>query len=352
MISRREFIRRSFGSALGVAGSSVLAACAPVLPTPAPSVATSPIPAPIETPVAPATATRVVSVTTSAAPVATMTATPILPAAGEPYLVVVRGASPAALVRAAIDSLGGIKKFVKPGNDVILKPNICNAPNSFEYASTTNPEVMAELVKMCLEAGAKRVRAMDLPINATPLEAYKRSGIREAVEKAGGEMEIMSAAKYVMTSFPATARDIKSLKIYQDILTADVVINVPIAKHHSSARLTLSRKAMMGLILDRNTIHTRLGQRIADLNTVIKPTLNIIDGVRVLMDHGPTGGNLKDVKLANTLIASHDPVAADAYAAQILFNKKPEDIDYIKYGAEMGIGRFDFNNLQIKQVTV
>jgi uncharacterized protein (DUF362 family) len=111
-------------------------------------------------------------------------------------------------------------------------------------------------------------------------------------------------------------------------------------------------KAMMGLILDRNTIHTRLAQRIADLNTVIKPTLNIIDGVRVLMDHGPTGGNLKDVKLANTLIASHDPVAADAYAAQIFFDKKPEDIEYIKFGAEMGIGRYDFNNLVIKQVTV
>jgi uncharacterized protein (DUF362 family) len=135
-------------------------------------------------------------------------------------------------------------------------------------------------------------------------------------------------------------------------MKADVVINVPIAKHHGSARLTLALKGLMGIVQDRNSIHFALDQRIADLNTVIKPTLNIIDGVRVLMNHGPTGGNLNDVKMANTLIASHDPVATDAYAAQIFFSQKPQDIGYVKIGAEMGLGRYDFDKVRIKEVTV
>ncbi len=280
-----------------------------------------------------------------------MTATPIPPSAGELYLVVVRGTSPAKITRAAIDALGGISKFVKTGNDVILKPNICNAQNGPEYASTTNPEVVAELVKLCLEAGAKRVRVMDQPFSGTAVEAYKRSGIRDAVEKVGGLMEIMANAKYVSVDFPS-GRDIKSWKVYQDILKADVVINVPIAKHHGSAKVTLSMKGLMGVINNRNDIHTALDQRIADLSTVIKPTLNIIDAVRVLTKNGPTGGSLDFVQQANTIIVSHDPVAADGYATQLFFKKKPEDIGYIKFGAEMGLGRYDFNNLRIKEMSV
>jgi len=242
-------------------------------------------------------------------------------------------------------------KFVKPGNDVILKPNICNAQNTFEYASTTNPEVLAELVKMCLEAGAKRVRIMDQPFSGTANIAYQRSGIKDAVEKAGGVMEIMANAKYVNVDFPSTSRDLRSQKIYQDILKADVVINVPIAKNHGSAQVTLSMKGLMGVIQNRNDIHTALDQRIADLSTVIKPTLNIIDAVRVLTKNGPTGGSLDYVMMANTIIASADPVAADGYATQLFFKKKPEQIGYIKYGAEMGLGTYDFAKMKIKEVT-
>ncbi len=356
MISRREFIRRSILYALAIASGNALVSCSQPAPTATPIPPTAaPTAAPPAT-VAQSTTTRVVSATIAPAPSTiaqgAMTATPSAPAAGEPYLAVARGARPAAITRAVVDALGGIKKFVKPGNDVIIKPNICNAQNGPEYASTTNPEVVAELVKLCLEAGAKRVRVMDQPFSGTANIAYVKSGIRDAVEKVGGEMELMNSAKYVAVNFPATARDIKSWKIYQDILKADVVINVPIAKHHGSARLTLAMKGLMGVITNPGGIHTALDQRIADLSTVIKPTLNIVDGVRVLMNHGPTGGNLKDVKIANTLIASFDPVAVDAYAAQIFFSKKPQDIAYIKFGAEMGLGRYDFGNLRVKEVAV
>ena len=348
MFSRREFIRRSILYALAISGGNALAGCSQPVRTSTPLL---PIAAPTATALAQPTvaATRVTSATVTPAPV--MTATPGVPVAGEPYLAVARGASPAAITRAVVDALGGISKFVKAGNDVIIKPNICNAQNGPEYASTTNPEVVAELVKMCLEAGAKRVRVMDQPFSGTAVVGYVKSGIREAVEKVGGQMELMASNKYVAVEFPG-ARSLKSNKVYQDILKADVVINVPIAKHHGSAQLTLAMKGLMGVVQDRNSIHLALDQRIADLSTVIKPTLNIIDGVRVLMNHGPTGGNLRDVKMANTLLASCDPVAADAYATQLFFDKKPQDIDYIKIAAEMGLGRYDFSNLRIKEVTV
>jgi uncharacterized protein (DUF362 family) len=210
--------------------------------------------------------------------------------------------------------------------------------------------VLAALVKLCLEAGAKRVRVMDQPFSGTAAEGYKVSGIRDAVERAGGQMEIMASAKYAPLNFP-NGRDLKAAKVYQDILKADVVINVPIAKHHGSAQVTLSMKGLMGVILNRNDIHTALDQRIADLSTAIKPTLNIIDAVRVLTKNGPTGGSLDYVMQANTLIVSHDPVAADAYATQLFFKKKPQDIGYIRIGADMGLGRYDFTNLRVKEVT-
>lgn len=351
MLSRREFIRRSILYSLAIASGNALTSCSQPAPTATPippTAAASPTAAPaLAQPTA--TVTRVTGATI--VPVPTMTATPVAPVAGEPYLTVARGASPAAITRAVVDALGGIAKFVKAGNDVIIKPNICNAPNSFEYASTTNPEVVAELVKMCLEIGAKRVRVMDQPISTSAVEGYRKSGIRDAVEKVGGQMEVMVSSRFRAVDLPK-GRSLKSTKVYEDILNADVVINVPIAKHHGSARLTLAMKGLMGVIQDRQAIHLALDQRIADLNTVIKPTLHIVDGVRVLMNHGPTGGNLNDVKIANTIIASHDPVATDAYAAQIFFGKTPQDIPYIKFGAEMGLGRYDFANLRVKEVTV
>ena len=352
MLSRREFIRQSILYALALAGGSAISSCSPnptgtpVPPTTAPtSVPTSSVASSVSS-----SASSVVSSVAKIATATPMVATPVAPVSGEAYLAIARGSSPAAITRAVVDALGGIGKFVKAGNDVIIKPNICNAQNTFEYASTTNPEVVAELVKMCLEAGAKRVRIMDQPFSGTANIAYQRSGIKDAVEKVGGVMEIMANAKYVNVDFPTSSRDLRSLKIYQDIMKADVVINVPIAKHHGSAQLTLSMKGLMGIIQDRNTIHTALDQRIADLSTAIKPTLNIIDAVRVLTRNGPTGGSLSYVQMANTMIASVDPVAADGYAAQLLFKRKPQDIGYIKYGAEMGLGTYDFAKMAIKEV--
>jgi uncharacterized protein (DUF362 family) len=264
------------------------------------------------------------------------------------YLSVARGNDPTAITRAALSAIGGMGRFVSRGDDVIVKPNICVDYRSPEYGATTNPDVVAALVEECFGAGAKRVRVMDLPFGGAPESAYAHSGIAAAVAAAGGEMEVMNRAKFREVEIPE-GRDITRWPVYQDVLTTDVLIDVPIAKHHSLARLSLAGKNLMGVILDRGGIHKNLGQRVADLVSLVRPTLTVVDAVRTLMAHGPTGGNLDDVRLTDTVIASHDIVAADAYAAT-LFSLTGEDIDYVRAAADMGLGTLDLEAIKIEEV--
>jgi uncharacterized protein (DUF362 family) len=239
---------------------------------------------------------------------------------------------------------------VKKGANVIIKPNICVDYHTYEYAATTNPFVVGTLVKLCLGAGAKRVRVMDTPFGGRAETAYVRSGIAEAVAAAGGEMEIMNRNKYVETPIPR-GKDLKKWSIYRDVLDADVVINVPIAKHHSLARLTLGGKNFLGVIQRPGLMHINMGQRVADLVSLIQPTLTVVDAVRILRNHGPSGGSLDDVQQMNTVIASHDIVAADSYAAT-LFGMKGSDISYIKASAAMGLGTMDLDSIRIEEINL
>jgi len=164
-------------------------------------------------------------------------------------------------------------------------------------------------------------------------------------------MEEMSAIKYRQADIPE-GRDIKEWQfVYGDILDTDVFINVPIAKHHNLARLTLGMKNLLGVILERNKIHINLAQRIADLTSLVRPTLTVVDSVRILMNHGPASGNLDDVKLTNTVIASHDIVAADAYAAT-LFGLTGADVPATRAGAAMGLGTMDLSGIKVEEISV
>ena len=270
--------------------------------------------------------------------------------ADRPELTVVRGADPAEITRRAIAALGGIEQFVSQGDEVVIKPNICVDYNPPEFAATTNPMVVATLVRLCLGAGARRVRVMDNPFGGTPESAYEVSGIAQAVGAAGGEMVVMHSAKYVKAEIPEGV-DINAWEFYKDVLTADVLINVPIAKHHSLARLTLGMKNLLGVITHPGRIHSNLGQRIADLSSLVRPTLTVVDAVRILMNHGPTGGNLEDVKRANTVIASRDFVAADAQAAT-LFDLTGADISYIQAAAAMGLGTMALDSVKIEELSL
>jgi uncharacterized protein (DUF362 family) len=163
-------------------------------------------------------------------------------------------------------------------------------------------------------------------------------------------MVVMSGLKFIETDIPRGV-DLKSARIYDDVVNADVLINVPIAKHHGLALLTLAMKNMMGVIYNRPMMHANLGQRLADLNSRVRSNLVIVDAVRMLMDHGPSGGNLSDVRKADTIIASPDIVAADSYAAT-LFGRKPNDLAYIKKGANLGLGVKYLNELKIEEISL
>jgi uncharacterized protein (DUF362 family) len=366
-ITRRDFLKAVLGVTGAVALSPVLSSCTSkgeqsvneTLPRSFSEEAPSSIQAPASTPSS-MPPTPQPSGQESGNPAATSTKsqptqTPV-EGASEPAqaaqsvadLSVARGGEPEELVRRAMLALGGMERFVSRGDWVILKPNLCAGYNSYEYAATTNPWVMGALVRMCLEAGADKVQVMDFPFGGSAQNVYKRSGVQEEVEAAGGEMVLMSPIKYVKTPIPA-GTNIHEWVFYEDIFKADVVINVPIAKHHGLARLTLGMKNLMGVVLDREGLHRNLGQRLADITSVVRPTLTVIDAVRILTNNGPTGGSLSDVQKLDTIIASPDIVAADSYATR-LFNLKPEDITYIQAGATMGLGISDLSQLTIAEV--
>jgi len=265
-------------------------------------------------------------------------------------LAVARGGDPEALTVAALAELGGMKRFVRRGDDVVIKPNICTGYHGPEYAATTNPVVVGTLVALCRRAGAGSVRVMDSPFGGPADEAYRVSGIAAAVEEAGGEMELMAPAKFQDFAIP-DGRAISSWPIYRDVLSCDVLIDVPIAKDHGLTRLSLAGKNLLGVILDPGSIHSDIGQRTADLVSVCRPTLTVVDAIRVLTANGPTGGDLNDVEKLDTVIAGADIVAADSYAAT-LFDLSGEDIPYVRAAAFMGLGELDLERVLVRDVRV
>jgi uncharacterized protein (DUF362 family) len=265
-----------------------------------------------------------------------------------PDLVVAHGASPELIVRAAIDAMGGIRKFISRGDVVVIKPNI-GWDRTPEQAGNTNPEVVAAVVKLCFEAGAKKVKVFDRPVN-DPRRCYVQSGIAPAASALGASVDYVDERKFKDMAINGEA--LKSWPLYTDIFEADKVINIPIAKHHGLAKLTMSMKNWMGVMGGlRRQIHQRLDESLVDLSMKIKPTLTILDAVRILTANGPQGGSLADVKKLDTIIVGIDPVAIDSYGAT-LFGMKGSDLGYVTLGHKLGLGQMDLNKMRIKKVNV
>ncbi len=261
-------------------------------------------------------------------------------------LAVAHGPSAAAITKAAIDALGGIEKFISRGDVVVVKPNIAwdRLP---EQAGNTNPEVVAAVVKLCYEAGAKKVKVFDRPVN-DPRRCYVQSGIYDAVRALGADMDHVDERKF--KDMAVNGRALKTWPLYTDVFEADKVINIPIAKHHSLAKLTLSMKNWMGVMGgSRRMIHQRLDESLVDLAMKVKPTLTVLDAVRILTANGPQGGSLEDVKKLDTVIAGVDQVAIDSYGAT-LFGMKGSDLGYVKLGHQIGFGTMDLAKLKIKKL--
>lgn len=264
-------------------------------------------------------------------------------------LVVAEKGNPAELTKAAINGIGGIKKYVKKGDIVVLKPNIAFDRRP-EQAATTNPEVVKTLTELCYSAGAKEVRVFDRTVNHPKL-TYQNSGIEEAVKSAGGKVYFVDENKFKEVEIP-NGIALKRWSFYVDMLDADVYINVPIAKHHSLTGATLGLKNVMGVIGgNRGLIHISIHQKLADLNTVRKPTLTVLDAYRILIRHGPSGGNLADVKQTEQIIVSEDPVAIDAYGATLL-GYDPMELGFLKCAYQLGLGELDLKKVEIKRISL
>jgi len=271
------------------------------------------------------------------------------PVATSMDLTVVQNGEPAEMVRKTLEMLGGMEKFVKKGNTVLVKPNI-GWDRVPEQAATTNPYVVAEIIRLCKKAGAKKVMVFDRTCNQAK-RCYARSQIEKMAEAAGADVSHIYKQKFQKVKI-ADGRKLQSWEFYRDALKADVFINVPIAKHHSLSKVTLGLKNIMGIIGgERGKIHNLFNAKIVDLNTVVKPQLTIIDAVRILMDNGPQGGSLNDVKQMNTIIAGVDPVAVDAYGAT-LFDLKPEQLGFLKEAADRGLGNMNIDKLKVEKVNL
>jgi len=274
---------------------------------------------------------------------------PLLAAApaARPDLAVVHGPAPDRIVRAAVDALGGIRRFIAKGDVVVVKPNI-GWDRKPEQAATTNPEVVATLVRLCLEAGAAKVKVFDRTCN-DPRRCYVQSGIEAAARAAGAEVSFVDERRFREVKIPGGVA-VQSWPIYIDLLEADKVISAPIAKHHGLARLTLAHKNWMGVMGEnRGRIHQRLDVTLVDISTVIRPSLILLDAVRVLTANGPQGGSLGDVKRLDTVIAGTDPVAIDAYGAT-LFGLTGADLGCVREGARRGLGVMDLGRLTIRKL--
>jgi uncharacterized protein (DUF362 family) len=269
-------------------------------------------------------------------------------------LAVARGGDdPAKLVQAAVEAVGGMKRFVSAGDVVIVKPNI-GWNRTPEQAANTNPLVVEAVVRMCVDAGAGKVKVFDSPCNPAR-RTYMMSGIEEAASRAGAEVYYMDERKFKDVSIPG-GESLKSWNMYTEAFEADVLINVPILKHHSMARVTMGMKNLMGLLGgNRSAIHPGFDQKLADVNTVLVPHLTILDAFRVLKAHGPNSGTPEDVDLTRHVIVGADPVAVDSYGAA-LFGRvtgrelKGPDIGYIRIGHEMGLGEMDLARVDVKEI--
>ncbi len=279
-------------------------------------------------------------------PVIDLLSAPAL-AAEMPPIAVRKGKDVQRMLGQVINALGGIESFVKSGDIVVVKPNI-GWDRTVELAANTHPEVVKALVELCLDAGAKQVRIFDRTCN-DERRCYTQSGLRAVVEEVKSDrvsLEYMDRRAYQDLKIRGGVA-FDQWKFYKPVLEADRLINVPIAKHHSISRLTLGMKNLMGVIGgNRGRLHSNIAESLVDINSVIHSDLTVIDATRILVANGPQGGRLEDVRHTETLIASPDIVAADAYATT-LFNLKPEDIPTIVAAANRGLGVMDLKRVRM-----
>ncbi len=272
-----------------------------------------------------------------------------LPAKEDYDLVVISG-SPAAATKKALETMGGISRFVKKGQRVVLKPNMSFA-NPPDRASTTHPAVVVTVARACLEAGAQRVMVLDYPLRKGEL-CLERSGMLDAFQSLKGvHVLALEERKFYREIKVPRGKIFDRVEVMKEVLESDVLISIPQAKSHSATGVSLGLKGLMGVIWDRYSFHSKydIDQAIADLATVIKPQLTILDATRALVSGGPGGPG--EVAKPNLIIAGTDPVAVDSYAVGVSpwygQNFKGRQVKHLLAAQQRGLGKIDVEQLRI-----
>jgi uncharacterized protein (DUF362 family) len=262
-----------------------------------------------------------------------------------PEMAIVQGAGPRELAQRAIKEMGGIRRFIARGDVVVIKPNI-GWDRTPEQAANTNPLIIAEIVRQCWNAGAKKVIVTDVSCNE-PRRCFQRSGIADAALRGGAEVILPELARFKDVDLQGEV--LREWPVFEPFVNADKIINVPIAKHHSLTGTTLGMKNWYGILGGpRHQLHQKIQESLVDLADFMRPTLTVIDCYRVLMRNGPTGGNLEDVVLKKTLVAGTDPVALDAYVAKAYWNLEVSALPYLQMAAQRGLGTYEFEKIRTR----
>jgi uncharacterized protein (DUF362 family) len=265
-----------------------------------------------------------------------------------PDMVAIRGGEPDAMFKKAIEAWGGMKRIVKPGQTVVVKPNI-GWNVTPDRAANTNPKLVEAIVRECLNVGAKEVFVMDHTADVWT-KCYKNSGIERATKDAGGKMVPGNNERDYKKVHIPKAKRLKKVKVHDLILNTDVLINVPVLKHHVSTKLSLGMKNLMGIVWDRQWWHKNdLHQCIADFASYCQADLTVVDAYRVMKRNGPMGVSTDDVLLQKALLLGSDPLALDA-APTKMFGMNPQEVGYIRLSEDLGIGTTDLSQMSIQKI--
>lgn len=249
-------------------------------------------------------------------------------------------------LHSALDAIGGIKRFVKPGETVTIKPNI-GWDRTPAQAANTNPLLVAEMAQLCVDAGASEVIVTDVSVN-DPRRCFVRSGIRAAVPRPGVRLLIPAESDFVRTNLNGDLLTIWPVMIH--FVTTDRLINMPIAKHHSASAATVGMKNLYGILGGRREqLHQKIAQSIVELAAFCRPTLTVVDATRVLLRSGPQGGSLDDVAIENSVLCATDQVAADSRAVEFI-GMAGDKIEHIKMAHDIGLGNLDYRQAGYKLV--
>lgn len=245
-------------------------------------------------------------------------------------------------LRKAFEAIGGIEHYIKPGDIVLVKPNVAfdRSPN---LGATTHPEIIEELIRvLMIDCRAREVRVADNPVES-PADCFSKSGVGPAVERAGGRVYLPDSNAFRVLNTPGTALIENWLFFSRPFKNVNKVIGLAPVKDHNLCQASIGIKNWYGLLGGlRNQFHQDIHEVISDLSIMIKPTLTILDGSHILMENGPTGGDPSNVKQGNVVMAGTDPVAMDAWAFEHLLERGGNLPEYLRKAEEKGSGRTDY----------